>query len=88
METAELKEMPQRHPVTISVNDQAVQVEGPKTTGLAIKQAAVTQGVGIGLDFVLSEERPNGKTRIVGDQDPVVVNPQSRFVAVAPDDNS
>ena len=74
--------------VTIQVNGQAVQVTGPKATGLEIKQAAIEAGVSIGLDFVLSLEKPNGDTDIVGNTDEVVVNKQSSFIAVAPDDNS
>lgn len=45
--------------VTIKVNKSAVSVTGPRLTGLEIKQAAIDQGVPIGLDFVLSQLRPN-----------------------------
>ncbi len=51
-------------------------------------QAAIAQGVKIELSFVLSEELPNRKTRIVGDTDVVTVTKHSPFIAVAPDDNS
>jgi len=44
--------------------------------------------VNIQLSFVLSEELPNRKTKIIGDNDEVTVNKNSKFVAVAPDDNS
>jgi hypothetical protein len=63
-------------------------VTGPKVTGLQIKEAAIAQGVQIGLDFQLSEELANGRTRIVGDTEPITVNKNSRFDAVAGDDNS
>jgi hypothetical protein len=76
------------HLVTITVNEKPVEIEGPKATGLEIKQAAIAQGVKIELSFVLSEELPNRKTKIVGDTDVVTVTKHSRFVAVAPDDNS
>lgn len=76
------------HLVTITVNEKPVAIEGPRVTGLEIKQAAIAQGVKIELSFVLSEELPNRKTRIVGDTDVVTVTKHSRFVAVAPDDNS
>jgi Multiubiquitin len=76
------------HLITITVNEKPFEIEGPKATGLQIKQAAIAQGVKIELSFVLSEELPNRKTRIVGDTDVVTVNKHSRFVAVAPDDNS
>ena len=76
------------HEVVITVNEKPVTVIGPKVTGLQIKEAAIAQGVQIGLDFQLSEELANGRTRIVGDADEVTVNKKSRFDAVAGDDNS
>jgi hypothetical protein len=76
------------HVITVTVNEKPVEIEGPKATGLEIKQAAIAQGVKIELSFVLSEELPNRKTRIVGDTDVVTVTKHSRFIAVAPDDNS
>ena len=76
------------HLVTVTVNEKPVEVQGPKATGLEIKQAAIAQGVKIELSFVLFEELPNRKTRIVGDTDVVTVTKHSRFIAVAPDDNS
>lgn len=85
----ELKEKPNKeHLVTITVNEKPVEIAGPKATGVEIKQAAIAQGVKIDLSFVLSEEFPNRKTKIVGDTDEVTVNKNSVFVAVAPDDNS
>jgi len=88
METEVHDKRGKEHLVTITVNEKAVEIAGPKATGLEIKQAAIAQGVKIDLSFVLSEELPNRKTRIVGDTDVVTVNKESRFIAVAPDDNS
>lgn len=76
------------HTVTVHVNNRPVEVPAPKATGLQIKQAAVAAGLPIQLDFVLSEEVSPGRTRIVGDNDEVTVNRKSRFLAIAPDDNS
>lgn len=76
------------HLVTISVNDHHVEIPGPKATGLEIKREAIAQGVEIQLDFVLSEELPNGRTRIVGDCEEITINKNSRFVAIPNDDNS
>lgn len=73
--------------VVIHVNELPVRTP-QRVTGLEIKQAAISQGVPIQADFVLSEELSDHKTKIVGDQDVVHVNEHSRFVAVAPDDNS
>ena len=74
--------------VTIVVNEVPVEIEGPKTTGLRIKEEAIAQGLEIQLDFVLSEELPNGRTQIIGDCDEVTINKNSRFVAIPNDDNS
>jgi hypothetical protein len=74
--------------VTITVNRQPVAVTGPRLTGLEIKQAAIDQGLPIGLDFVLSQLRPNGRPKIVGDNDVVTVNKNSEFTALADDDDS
>lgn len=79
---------PNPHTVTVMVNNRAVVIPAPKATGREIKEAAISSGLPIKLDFVLSEERPNGDTDIVGDLDTVTANPRSRFVAIAPDDNS
>lgn len=75
-------------PVTIHVNNQPVKIDGPRVTGLQIKEAAIAQGVAIGLDFVLSENRPNGRPEIVGNDDVVTVNKNSRFTATDDDDDS
>jgi cell division protein ZapA (FtsZ GTPase activity inhibitor) len=82
----ELRE--ERHPVTISVNGRPVNIEGPRDTGAEIKAAAIVQGVPIQPDFILSEELPDHRTKVISDSDIVTVTEHSRFVAVAPDDNS
>lgn len=79
---------PGHHLVEITVNERPVTVEGPRVRGLQIKEAAIAQGVPIELDFVLSEELEQGRTKIIGDPDVVTVTEHSRFDAVAPDDNS
>lgn len=82
------QEQDQGHQVTITVNNKPVTVAGPKVTGLQIKEAAIADGLQIELDFLLSEELPSGEARIVGDTDVVAVNKNSKFTAVAGDDNS
>lgn len=74
--------------VKVTVNRKPVVVAGPRSTGLALKEAAIAQDVDIKLDFVLSVRLPNGEMRIIGDRDPVHVREGMEFVAVAPDDNS
>jgi len=88
MENVAQEKVGKEHLVTITVNEKPVELEGPKASGLEVKQAAITQGVRIELSFVLSEELPNRRTRIVGDTDVVTITKHSRFIAVAPDDNS
>jgi len=76
--------------VTIFVNggNNPVQIMRGVHTGLEIKQAAIEQGVKIQLDFVLSLEKGNGETQIIGDTDKVRVKRGQHYVAIADDDNS
>jgi hypothetical protein len=76
------------HLTTITVNERPVDIDGPRVTGLAIKEAAIVAGLSIGLDFLLTEEEANGRAKVIGDADVVTVNKNSRFDAVAGDDNS
>lgn len=77
-----------RREISIFVNEQPVRVHGPKETGLSIKEAAIAQGLPIDLGFQLIEELPDGRTQVVGNGDEVHVHEGSRFLALAPDDNS
>ena len=79
---------PHPHVFTITVNGRPVSIAGPKTTGRAIKEATIAAGVPIQLDFILSEELPNRKTRLVRDDVEVSIHEGSAFVALANDDNS
>ncbi len=74
--------------ITFLVNEKPVTVEEKKQTGLSIKQAAISQGVQIQLDFVLSIERGGGKTELIGDADEIRVHDHDRFLAIPNDDNS
>jgi Multiubiquitin len=75
------------HQVEITVNTKPVSIEGPKATGLQIKEAAIAQGVQIGLDFILYQEL-GGRTKPVGDGDTVTVHQGLAFTTIANDDNS
>jgi len=77
-----------KHTVIVTVNEQPVTLHGEKATGSEIKAAAIAQGVQIQQNFVLQEELPNGKSRVVGDDDEVHLREHLRFTAIAPDDNS
>ena len=76
------------HLVDIVVNNQSVQIEGPKATGLQIKEAAIAAGVNIELSFQLSEKLGDHRTKVIGDTDEVTLHEGAEFVAVADDDNS
>ena len=81
---AEHRPQPDIH---ITVNGRPVTIHQHQLTGLEVKEAAIAQGVPIQIDFVLSEDR-HGHSRIIGDHDVVTVHNGSKFLAVAPDDNS
>ena len=74
--------------VEITVNDKPVVLEGPKQTGESIKKAAIEQDVNIKEDFLLSIELGGGRTRLIGDEEFIEVQPDDRFVAIENDDNS
>jgi hypothetical protein len=77
-----------QHVVEVLVNNRFVRLPAGVVKGLEIKQAAIKQGLCIELDFVLSELRQHHAARVIGDEDTVRINKQSRFSAVAGDDNS
>ena len=79
---------PQDQKINIFVNEKSVFLEDEKQTGLSIKKAAIDQGVGIELDFVLSIERDGGKTELIGDEQYITINQDERFLAIPNDDNS
>ena len=72
----------------ISVNRKPVRIHEPVVTGLRIKEAAIDQGVTIGLDFQLAAVENDGKHRIIGDSEKVDVSEDKTFFATAGDDNS
>jgi hypothetical protein len=76
------------HRVRITVNGQFVVLERHEVTGLEIKEAAIAQGVPIQVDFELSEVRPDGKQKPVGNEKRVDVKEGDEFWAIPGDDNS
>lgn len=67
--------------VSVYLNGHAVKLLGHSETGVAIKTAAIEQGVQIQLDFVLEEERADGTRRIVEDHEKVHLSDDLRFTA-------
>jgi len=69
------------HLLTVSVNEHPVKLLGHTATGVEIKTAAIEQGVHIHLSFVLEEELPDGKRRVIEDDERIEVRDALRFVA-------
>jgi CTP synthase (UTP-ammonia lyase) len=74
--------------VRITVNGNFVVLSDKHTTGEAIKQAAIAAGIGVQLDFVLSEVLPNGEQKIIPNDKHVTVKDGDEFWAIPGDDNS
>lgn len=85
--TTEVEATSHPHRVEVTVNGQPVTLADREVTGLEVKQAAIAQGVAIGLDFQLSVKHGN-RYDVVGDSDTVKAHQGQEFLAVAPDDNS
>lgn len=74
--------------VEIHVNTKPVHMVGRHHTGLQIKEAAVAQHVKIELDFLLYLLRHHEPNKPIGDDEEVTISDESRFHAIADDDNS
>jgi hypothetical protein len=88
-ETAE-QHHPHPHPqkVQIHVNERPVHLTGHHHTGLEIKRAAIAQHVKIQLDFLLYLLRHHEPNKPIADDEEVTITDESRFHAIADDDNS
>ena len=71
---------------SVRVNEQVVTLAGEQHRPEDIKRTAIEQGVAIEQDFVLSIEYEPQKTRIVAEEEVIVVEAGACFVAVAHDD--
>lgn len=75
--------------IVVQFNDEPVRFQrGAELTGLEIKQTAISQGVDIELDYVLSVINHGGHGREVGDADVVKITVRIEFCAIPGDDNS
>ena len=72
----------------VRVNEQVVTLVGKQHRAADVKRAAIEQDVAIEQDFVLSIEYEPRKTRIVAEEEVIVVETNTCFVAVAHDDDS
>ena len=74
--------------VEIHVNEKPVRMMGHRHDGLEIKEAAIAQNVKIQRDFLLYLLRHHQPNLPIGDDEEITINDESRFHAVADDDNS
>lgn len=74
--------------VRVLVNGQPVTLHQAEATGEQIKAAAITAGVPIQPDFVLSEVLPSSKQKIVPDDKTIHLKDGDEFWAIPGDDNS
>ena len=74
--------------VEIHVNEKPVHLVGHRHTGLQIKQAAIAQDVKIEIDFLLYLLRHHQPNKPIADDEETHVTDESRFHAIADDDNS
>lgn len=77
-----------RRHVNITVNRKPVVLHHRTATGAQIKQAAITQRVGIETDFPLFEVTGASSLKPIGDAETVTLHEHEQFRATAPDDNS
>lgn len=78
-----------RGTVTVTVNNKRVVLPDHRVTGLEVKEAAISQGVDIQLDFILTLEARDGHpARTIDDDETVVVTEHSVFTANDGDDDS
>jgi hypothetical protein len=74
--------------VEIHVNEKPVHLVGHRQTGLQIKEATIAQHVKIELDFLLYLLRHHQPNLPIGDDEEITITDESRFHAIADDDNS
>jgi hypothetical protein len=78
-----------RDTVTVTFNNKRVVLPSHRVTGLQVKEAAISQGVEIQLDFILTLEAHDGHpARTVDDDETVTVTEHSVFTANDGDDDS
>lgn len=73
--------------ITVNVNHQ-VDITRGWHTGAEIKAAAIAQHVDIKMSFTLSEDLPNGGSKIIGDTDRVRIKGGEAFLAIDDHDDS
>jgi hypothetical protein len=76
-----------QHDVPVTVNRHPVVLRGPRQTGRTVKDAAISQGVRIRPDFLLSL-KDGPKFKPIGDEERIHVHPHDEFRANDGDDNS
>ena len=75
--------------VTVTVNRKPVTLQSHRVSGIEIKRAAISQGVEIQEDFLLTlEASPGHPARTIDDDEVITVTKHSSFSANDGDDDS
>jgi hypothetical protein len=74
--------------VEITVNTKAVKIRRGRRTGAEIKAAAIAQRVEIKPSFTLSQDLPDGGSKLIGDDDSVTIKGGEMFLAIDDHDDS
>lgn len=72
----------------VEINDKFVELGKRKQTGATLKRAAISSGVRIEADFVLSKVLASGEQKVIPDDHEITVKYRDDFWAVPGDDNS
>ena len=78
----------ERKDLVITVNFNPVAIPTRHSTGLGIKEAAISQRVNIRADFQLFRDKGNGRREPVADSETGELHEGEKFEAVDGDDNS
>lgn len=73
--------------ITVNVTHK-VKIQRGIRTGAEIKTAAIAQGVPIDESFTLSQELPDGGSKVIGNDDPVRIKGGEEFLAIDDHDDS
>ena len=73
--------------ITVNVTHK-VKIQRGVRTGAEIKAAAISQGVPIKESFTLSQELPDGGSKVIGNDDPVRIKGGEEFLAIDDHDDS
>jgi len=74
--------------IKVFVNNTVCEFADSLQTGQSIKQRAIECGAQITVDFILSIEKPDGNTKVIGNAEEIRIENGQRYIAIPNDDNS